>query len=189
MTLGENMLLTGLFWEQYSRSSIIISANRPLTTRHYSFSPMSSHSLSFLLLLRSWCVYLALARRHYYLLSVIKQRFVQFQRQSSFFLYFCSLIFSVCLTSLVLWFPPLFADSTRVPNTSSQGGYSEGANALLSAYLLSFLSCRNSHQSLFFFLLDMGLCSETRSLQGSSAQWFLRCRCISFLKLRFSCID
>ena len=50
----------------------------------------------------------------------------------------------------MLRFFPVFADSTRVPNTSSQGGYSEGANTLLSAYLLSSLSCRNSHQSLSF---------------------------------------
>ena len=43
--------------------------------------------------------------------------------ESSFFLYFCSLIFLVCLTFLVFWFFHVFADSTRVPNTSSQGGY------------------------------------------------------------------
>jgi len=72
--------------------------------------------------------------------------------ESSFFLYFCSLIFSVCLTFLVFWFFHIFADSTGLPNTSSQGGYWEGGNALFSAYLLSSLSCRNAHQSLSFVI-------------------------------------
>jgi len=158
MTLGENMLLTGLFWEQYFRWYF------PYSEILYSFSPMFSHLLSFLSLLRSWCVYSALARRHCYLLSAIKQRFVQFLCLYSAVWYFQFVWLFFCSD-----FDPVFADSTRVPDTSSQGGYWEGANALLSAYLLSSLSCRNSHKSLSFFLSDMGVCSETRSLQGSSA--------------------
>ena len=72
--------------------------------------------------------------------------------ESSFFLYFYSLIFSVCLTFLVFWFFDVFADSTGVPNTSSQGGYWEGGNALFSAFLLWSLSCRIAHQSLSFVI-------------------------------------
>jgi hypothetical protein len=45
---------------------------------------------------------------------------------------------------------PVFADSARVSNTSSQGRYSEGARVLLSAHLLSSLSYRNSHLFLSF---------------------------------------
>lgn len=76
MTLGENMLLTGLFWEQYFRWDFSYSETL------FSFSSMFSHLLSFLSLLRSWCDYSALARRHCYLLSAIKQRLVQFHRLS-----------------------------------------------------------------------------------------------------------
>ena len=155
------------------------AANRPLlrtifqvillTVRQYSFSPMFSHLLSFLSLLRSWCVYSALARRHCYLLSVIKQRFVQFQRLSpvSFsisavwyfqfvWLFLCSDFFLYLQTPLDYLTQALKEDIEKVVMLYF----------LLTCFPLCHVAMLINHCLL---LSDMGLCSETRSLQGSSA--------------------
>jgi hypothetical protein len=137
-----------------------ISGDGSLSIRKYLNYPMFSH-LIIILSLRFWCAYSVPARRHCYLLSAIKQRFVQ----SGWIHFLC--ISAVWYSQLVWLFCALlflFLDSAGVSDSSPQGGYSEGANFLSFDYLLfsSLLIDDN-------FLPDMGLCSETRSLQGSSA--------------------
>lgn len=127
-----------------------ISGDRSPSVRHCLNSPMSSHLIIIVISLRFWCVYSVLARRHCYLLSAIKQRCVQFQSWDPLS-FFISAVWYFQLVWVFLYSVfPVFVDSSRVSNTSPQGGYSEGANVLLSAYLLSSMSYHNSHQLLSF---------------------------------------
>ena len=129
-----------------------ISGDRSPSVRHCLNSPMSSHLIIIVISLRFWCVYSVLARRHCYLLSAIKQRFVQFQSWDPLSFSISALWYFQLVWVFLYSVFPVFADSTRVSNTSPQGGYSEGASVLLSAYLLS--SCVISQFSLvviFFY--------------------------------------
>ena len=127
-----------------------ISGDRSLSMRNCLNSPVSSHLIIIVISLRFSCVYSVLVRRHCYLLSAIKQRFVQFQSWDPLSFSISALWYFQLVWVFLYSVFPVFADSTRVSNTSPQGGYSEGANVLLSAYLLSSMSYHNSHQLLSF---------------------------------------
>ena len=102
------------------------------------------------------------------LLLVIRDKTKVCATESSFFLYFCSLIFSVCLTFLVLW----FFMCLQTPLEYLTQALKEDIEKVVMLYFL--LTCFPlCHVAMLInhclLLSDMGLCSETRSLQGSSA--------------------